>query len=112
MKSQTVTSSLRGGRRTPPYAFTEKDVAMLSSVLRSERAVQVNVQIKRTFDRLRQWLVTHEDLARKLAQLEKRYDKQFRYVFHAIRALMDGDEGDSQEEQRNRIGYLTEAASR
>lgn len=79
-----------------PYAFTEQGVAMVSSVLRSERAVQVNVQIMRTFVRLRQWLVTHEDLARKPAQLEKRYDKQFRYVFDAIRALMDGDEEDSQ----------------
>src|ERR1043165_8232627 len=78
----------RGGRRTPPYAFTEQEVAMLSSVLRSRRAVQVNVEIMRTFVRLRRLIATHEDLTRKLEALEKNYDAQFRVVFDAIRKLM------------------------
>ncbi len=78
----------RGGRRTPPYAFTEQGVAMLSSVLRSKQAVMVNVEIMRAFVRLRQLLATHADLAQKLATLEKKYDKQFRIVFDAIRELM------------------------
>jgi hypothetical protein len=72
----------------PPYAFTEQGVAMLSSVLRSKRAVLVNVEIMRAFVRLRQMLAAHADLARKLAALEKRYDAQFKVVFDAIRELM------------------------
>lgn len=71
-----------------PYAFTEQGVAMLSSVLRSRRAVRVNVEIMRTFVRLRQMLATHADLARKLATLERKYDTQFKVVFDAIRELM------------------------
>jgi hypothetical protein len=78
----------RGGRRYLPYVFTEQDVAMLSGVLRSKRAVQVNVEIMRAFVRLRRMLASNEDLARKLAALEKKYDSQFRVVFEAIRELM------------------------
>jgi hypothetical protein len=78
----------RGGRRYRPYAFTEEGVAMLSSVLRSKRAVAVNVEIMRAFVRLRAMLAGHEDLARKLAALERKYDSQFRVVFDAIRDLM------------------------
>ncbi len=77
-----------GGIRRPPYAFTEQGVAMLSSVLHSERAVHVNIEIMRTFVRLRQLLSTHNDLARKLDSLEKKYDTQFKVVFDAIRQLM------------------------
>lgn len=78
----------RGGRRYLPYAFTEQGVAMLSGVLQSDRAVGVNIEIMRAFVRLRQLLATHEDLARKLAALERKYDAQFKAVFGAIRALM------------------------
>ena len=77
-----------GGRRYSPYAFTEHGVAMLSSVLRSPRAVTVNIEIIRAFVRLRAMLTSHEDLARKLAALEKKYDVQFKAVFDAIRQLM------------------------
>jgi hypothetical protein len=87
LKSQFVISSW-GGRRHRPYAFTEQGVAMLSSVLRSERAVRVNVEIMRAFVRLRKLLVSHADLARKLDELEKKYDSQFRVVFDAIGELM------------------------
>jgi ORF6N domain-containing protein len=88
LKSQFVISSWGGLRRAAPYAFTEQGVAMLSSVLRSKRAILVNVEIIRAFVRLRQMLATHADLARKLAALEKRYDAQFKAVFDAIRELM------------------------
>ena len=89
LRSQTVISNIgSGGRRTAPYAFTEQGVAMLSSVLRSPRAVRVNVEIMRAFVRLRALLATHADLSRKLSALEKKYDAQFRVVFDAIRDLM------------------------
>jgi hypothetical protein len=88
LRSQFVTSSNWGGRRYRPYAFTEQGVAMLSSVLRSQRAIQVNIEIMRAFIRLRQMLASHVDLARKLEALEKKYDAQFRQVFEAIRRLM------------------------
>ncbi len=76
LKSQFVTSSSWGGRRKLSYVFTEQGVAMLSSVLRSERAVRVNVEIMRAFVRLRRLLASHADLARKLDELEKKYDEQ------------------------------------
>jgi len=88
LRSQFVTSSQWGGRRYPPYAFSEQGVAMLSSVLRSPQAVQVNIEIMRTFVRLRRILASHADLAHKLEALEKKYDIQFRSVFDAIRQLM------------------------
>ncbi len=89
LKSQIVISSGWGGRRRGmPFAFTEQGVAMLSSILKSERAVQVNIAIMRAFVALRQTLASHKLLARKLDVMEKRYDSQFRIVFDAIRALM------------------------
>lgn len=82
------TSKGRGGRRYRPYAFTEQGVAMLSSVLNSERAVLVNIAIVRTFVKLRRLLASHAELSRSLAKLEKKYDHQFKVVFDAIRQLM------------------------
>ena len=87
LKSQIVISSWGGSRRAKPHAFTEQGVAMLSSVLRSKRAVQVNIEIMRTFVKLRQMLSAHKDLENKLAALEKKYDEQFKVVFDAIRRL-------------------------
>jgi hypothetical protein len=87
LKSQIVISSW-GGIRTPPYAFTEQGVAMLSSVLNSNRAVQVNIGIMRAFVKLRQILIADAELAHKLDILEKKYNKQFKVVFEAIRQLM------------------------
>lgn len=89
LKSQSVIPSSWGGRRTAPYAFTELGVAMLSSVLKSERAIQVNISIMRAFALLRSMLASHADLARKLEALERKYDGQFRVVFEAIRDLME-----------------------
>src|ERR1700733_15573908 len=77
-----------GGRRHLPFVFTEQGVAMLSSVLKSERAALVNVEIMRAFVKLREILLSNNDLAQKLSDLEKRYDAQFKAVFDAIRALM------------------------
>ncbi len=88
LKSQIVISSWGGLRRAAPYAFTEQGVAMLSSVLHSDRAVHVNIEIMRAFVRLRQMLATNAELARKLAALERKYDAQFKVVFDAIRELM------------------------
>jgi hypothetical protein len=87
-RPQSVTSRSWGGRRYLPYAFTEQGVAMLSSVLRSPRAVKVNVEIMRAFVRLRRLLQSNAELAAKLTELEKRYDGQFKIVFDAIRELM------------------------
>ena len=88
LRSQFVTSSSWGGRRYEPMAFTEQGVAMLSSVLRSPRAVRVNVEIMRAFVRLRRMLESNAELSRKLDALERKYDGQFRAVFDAIRELM------------------------
>ena len=96
---QSATSSW-GGARKLPRAFMEHGVAMLSSVLRSRRAIHVNIAIMRAFSRLRELLATHRDLARKLDQFEQKYDAQFRVVFDAIRELMEPEEP-----PRERIGF-------
>jgi len=88
LRSQFVTSKGRGGRRYAPYAFTEHGVIMAANVLNSERAVQTSVQIVRTFVRLRQIVLANADLVRKLMDLERKYDDQFKIVFDAIRQLM------------------------
>jgi hypothetical protein len=88
LRSQTVISNARGGRRTRPYAFTEQGVAMLSSVLRSSRAVAVNIAIMRAFVRLRRLSESHAVLSRKIDALERKYDSQFHVVFEAIRGLI------------------------
>jgi len=103
LKSQiAISSSEWGGRRHAPYAFTEQGVAMLSSVLHSERAIQVNIAIMRAFVRLREMIASNKGLARRLAELEKKYDAQFRVVFDAIRELMAEPESRSR-----RIGFKT-----
>ncbi|MFP5237341.1 MAG: ORF6N domain-containing protein [Acidobacteriota bacterium] len=101
LRSQIVTSNEgRGGRRYRPYAFTQEGVAMLSSVLRSPRAVQVNIAIMRAFVMLREILATNRDLASRLDELESKYHEQFRVVFDAIRELMRPPE-----KPRRRIGF-------
>ena len=116
LRSQTVTSSGRGGRRTAPYAFTEQGVAMLSSVLGSTRAIAVNIEIMRTFVRVRALAVTHADLAKRLAELEDKTEglelahdtfsrntrNQLRQIFEAIRALTTPPEP-----HKRPIGFVT-----
>ena len=99
--SQNVIPSRRSLGGALPYIFTEQGVAMLSSVLKSKQAVAVNIEIMRTFVRLRQLLATHADLARKLEALEKKYDAQFKMVFEAIRQLMTPPAV----EKKGRIGF-------
>ena len=100
LKSQLVTSSWGGVRRALPYAFTEQGVAMLSSVLQSPRAIQVNIAIMRAFVKLREMLTSHRELARKLDAMERTSDSQFKAVFDAIRELMV-----PQDKPRSRIGF-------
>lgn len=104
LRSQIVTLHLGRGkyRKYRPYAFTEQGVAMLSSVLSSERAIQVNIAIMRVFVRLREIIGSNKLLARRLAELEKKYDAQFRVVFDAIRGLMEEPTSKSR-----RIGFMT-----
>jgi hypothetical protein len=87
LRSQNATSK-RGGRRYLPYVFTQEGVAMLSSVLNSECAILVNVQIMRAFVKLRRMLLTNIDLKRKIEEMERKYDKQFALVFQAIKQLL------------------------
>lgn len=104
-RSQFVTLNESGGRghniKYRPYAFTEQGVAMLSSVLKSERAVQVNVEIMRAFVHLRGLVSHNHELARRLDDLESRYDRQFKAVFDAIRELMAPPPA-----QKRRIGFV------
>jgi hypothetical protein len=104
-RSQSVTGSQKHrDPRYPPYAFAEQGVAMLSSVLNSDQAIDVNVAIIRSFVRLRKMLSSHKDLARKLAGLEKKYDHQFKAVFDAIRQLMEPPPA----RPKRRIGFRNE----
>ncbi len=100
LKSQIVISSWGGLRRARPYAFTEQGVAMLSTVLRSKRAIQLNIEIMRAFVRLRHLLASHKNLARRLTALEKRCGHQFRIVFDALRELANPPE-----KPRAQIGF-------
>ena len=99
LKSQSVISSW-GGSRALPYAFTEQGVAMLSSVLNSPRAILVNIAIMRAFVKLREILASHQDLAKKLDSMERKYDAKFKVVFDAIRELMQPPS-----KPRPRIGF-------
>ena len=99
-----ITNKEKMGLRRRPYAFTEPGVAMLSSVLNSKRAIQVNIQIIRTFIKLRQLLLTHVELKRKIEAMERKYDQQFKVVFEAIRKLLEPPI----EEKRRIIGFQTQ----
>jgi hypothetical protein len=102
LRSQIVTSKGRGGRRTAPYAFTEHGVAMLSSVLRSERAVEINIEVIRAFVKLRHLVTSNAELANRLNNLEQKYDSHFKVVFDAIRQLMSET---TQVPPKRRIGF-------
>jgi len=103
LRSQIVTLKRGQHIKYRPYAFTEHGILMLSSVLNSERAIKVNIEIMRAFVRLRRMLASHADLARKLDALEKKYDAQFKVVFEAIRELMKPPET-----KKRPIGFLVE----
>ena len=107
LRSQIVTSSWGGIRRATPYAFTEQGVAMLFSVLNSKRAVQVNITIVRAFVKLREMIASNKELAKRLYELEKKYDAQFKVVFDAIRQLMTPPE----EPKKKKIGFVARERS-
>ena len=101
LRSQFATSN-RGGTRYQSMVFTEQGVAMLSSVLNSEKAIYVNIQIIRTFIKLRQWILSNDDLKRKIIELERKYDQQFKIVFDVIKKLL---EPEIKPKKKNRIGF-------
>ena len=101
LRSQIEISSLWGGRRSLPYVFTEHGVSMLSSVLRSKRAIGVNIEIVRAFVHLRRIISEHADLAKRIDELEELYDGKFQIVFDAIRGLIQ-----PAAKEKKRIGYL------
>lgn len=96
-----IGTSRHGGRRYKPYVFTEQGVAMLSSVLNSERAIQVNIQIIRTFTKLREILLTHTELKRKIEAMESKYDKKFKIIFQAIKQMLELPE----KQKSKKIGF-------
>ena len=100
-----ISRSGHGGRRGRPYAFTEQGVAMLSSVLRSPRAVEVNIAIMRTFVQLRRLMDTNRELARKIEAMEKKYDEQFTVVFDAMKRLIAEEDAPKSQPPRRRIGF-------
>ena len=99
LRSQFATSSW-GGARYIPMAFTEQGVVMISSILKSKRAIEVNIAIIRAFVKLREMMATHKDLKRKIESMEKKYDEQFQIVFEAIKQLIETDE-----KPKKRIGF-------
>ena len=96
-----ISNDGRGGRRYAPYVFSEHGIVMLSSVLKSKRAAEVNIQIVRTFVKLRELLTTHKDLARKIGEMESKYDQQFRIVFDTIRQMLEPTTT-----KKSRIGFV------
>jgi hypothetical protein len=104
LRSQIVTSSW-GGKRYLPFAFTEQGVAMLSGVLKSTKAIQVNISIMRVFVAARQLVVGNSTIAKKLEELEAKYNKQFKDVYEALSYLMETKKLDDKQKQRTKIGY-------
>ncbi|OGW84726.1 MAG: DNA-binding protein [Omnitrophica bacterium RIFCSPHIGHO2_02_FULL_46_11] len=92
-----------GGVRKPPFAFTEHGILMLSSILNSERAIQVNIQIMRTFTKLRELMIEHRDLRQKIEEMEEKYDYQFKAVFKAIKKLIE-----PQQKSKKQIGFRSQ----
>jgi len=105
LRLQIETSKGRGGKRYLPYAFTEQGVAMLSGILNSEKAIEVNISIMRAFVFMRQYALTHKDLTEKLHELENKYDQQFKDVYEAISFLLQKDNQETEQKQCKRIGF-------
>lgn len=99
------TSNQRGGTRYMPFAFTEQGVSMLSSVINSDKAINMNIAIMRAFVFIRQYALTHKDLTDKIKELEKRYDQQFSNVYEALNYLLQKDKLQTEQHERRRIGY-------
>ena len=106
LRSQFATSK-RGGIRYMPFAFTEQGVAMLASVLNSPKAIEVNIQIVRAFVFIRKYALTHNEITKKLAELENRFDRQFKDVYEALNYLLQKDKQETQQKERKQIGFKT-----
>jgi hypothetical protein len=104
LRSQIATSSW-GGKRYLPFAFTEQGVAMLSSVLHSEVAIDVNISIMRAFVMMRQWALTHQELSKRLDALEQQYGQKFKDIEQVLNFLIQKDQKKTQQQQRDRIGF-------
>ena len=104
LRSQNASSSW-GGQRYLPFAFTEQGVAMLSSVLNSERAIEVNITIMRAFVMMRQWALTHQELSARLDALEQQYGQKFSDIEQVLNFLIQKDQKKTQQQQRDRIGF-------
>ena len=105
LRCDISTSNSRGGTRYLPFAFTEQGVAMLSGILNSDKAIEVNIAIMRVFVFIRQYALSHNDLTAKLLELESKYDKQFKDVYDAINFLLNKDDLQTRQNQRKRIGF-------
>jgi hypothetical protein len=102
MSQIAISNTGRGGRRKLSWAFTEHGILMLSSVLRSEQAVQVNIAIMRAFVRMREVMISHKEMARRIDDMERKYDTQFKAVFDALRRIMEPPDPP----KKRRIGYI------
>ena len=104
LRTQFATSRW-GGPRYAPFAFTEQGVAMLSSVLNTDRAIEVNISIMRAFVMMRQWALTHQELSARLDALEKQYGQKFKDIEQVLNFLIQKDQKKTQQQQRDRIGF-------
>ena len=109
LRLQIETSKGRGGTRYLPYAFTEQGLAMLSGVLKSDKAINVNIAIMRAFVFIRQYALTHKDLTERLKELEAKHKKKFKDVYDAINYLLKKDKAETEQQQRKRIGFKRES---
>lgn len=105
LRSQIATSNSRGGPRYLPFAFTEQGVAMLSGVLKSQKAIEANIAIMRAFVAIRHFALTYKELSRKLAELEKQYNMQFGEVYKALNLLLREKQDRGEWKDRKRIGF-------
>lgn len=105
MRLQIETTKKRGGTRYFPFAFTEQGLAMLSGILNSDKAIEVNIAIMRAFVFVRQYALTHKDLTDKLKEIETKYDQQFNDIYEALGYLMKKDQAETEHNKREKIGY-------
>ena len=105
LRLQIETSNRRGGTRYLPYAFTEQGLAMLSGILNSDKAIEVNIMIMRAFVFIRQYAMTHKEFSAKLKKIESKYNKQFKDVYEAINYLLNKDKQETAQKERKRIGF-------
>ncbi len=105
LRLQIATSNQKGGTRYQPYAFTEQGLAMLSGILNSDKAIEVNISIMRAFVIIRNLALSHAELTQKINEIELKYNKQFKDVYEALNYLISKDKQEIEQKERKRIGY-------